>query len=256
MKQNDWRIKSLSRVAIKSPILIVGLPGMANVAKLAVEFITETLDAKKIYDLTSDSFVNPVFINEKNLIEPPKMEIFHKKINAQDMLFLSGDLQPLTEQSLHNFCTAVLELSLNLKAKEIITLGGIGLDEVPVEPKIACAGTDQGIVRKYKPKVQSGYELGPVVGVSGLLVALAKEKKIPAVVLLVETFHNPQYIGLLEARELINHLNSKLNLKISMNELNKEIKNLEKEARDKLTKMIRAQEEFTRKSKEQVSYIG
>lgn len=256
MKQDEWKIKSVSKTAVKSPVLIVGLPGMANVAKLAVEFILETLDAKKFYDITSDLFINPVFISDKNLIEPPKMEIFHKKIGNQDVLFLSGDLQPLTEQSLHNFCTGILELALNLKTREIITLGGIGLDEVPLEPKIACAGTDQDIVKRYRPKIQSMYELGPVVGVSGLLVALAKKERIPAVVLLVETFHNPQYVGLLEARELINHLNAKLNLKINMNELNKEIKNLEKEARDKLTKIIRAQEEFARKSKEQVSYIG
>ena len=57
-----WKIKRLGKVKIKNPILIEGLPGIGNVGKIAVDFIIENLNAKKIFEIYSYSFPS-VFVN-------------------------------------------------------------------------------------------------------------------------------------------------------------------------------------------------
>ena len=72
--------------------------------------------------------------------------------------------------------------------------------------------------------------VGPIVGVSGLLVGLSQKRKIPGIAILAETFGHPMYLGIRGAKEILYLLNKKLNLKLNMKKLDKEIKSLEEEA--------------------------
>ena len=71
--------------------------------------------------------------------------------------------------------------------------------------------------------------VGPIVGVSGLLVGLAKRRKIDAITFLAETYGHPMYLGIKGAREILKVLDKKLKLKIDLNRLDKEIKDIESE---------------------------
>ena len=76
----SFNIKSLKKINMKNPILIEGLPGIGNVGKVAVDFMIESLSADRIMEIQSNSFPNSVFVNEENLIDLPKIELYHKKI--------------------------------------------------------------------------------------------------------------------------------------------------------------------------------
>jgi proteasome assembly chaperone (PAC2) family protein len=67
------------------------------------------------------------------------------------------------------------------------------------------------------------------MGVSGLLLGLAKKRNIPAITLLAETYAHPMYLGVNGAKEIINILNKKLGVNVRIKELEKEIQELEKE---------------------------
>ena len=54
-------------------VLIEGLPGIANVGKIAVDFMIDELKARKLCSFTSDHLPQTVFINEKGLLESPKI---------------------------------------------------------------------------------------------------------------------------------------------------------------------------------------
>jgi hypothetical protein len=69
--------------------------------------------------------------------------------------------------------------------------------------------------------------VGPIIGVSGLMIGLAGRRKLPAVCLLSETLGHPAYLGIKGAREVVKVLSSKLNLKIRLNEIDKEIEDIE-----------------------------
>lgn len=253
-----WIINRLSNVKFKEPILIEGLPGMGNVAKITIDFMIESLNAKKIYEISSYGFPNFVFVNEKGLTELPKVEIYHKNVKGKDFFLVSGDVQPIDEESSYEFCDKILDIFQEYKGKEVVTLGGIGLEELPSSPRVYCSGTDKSAVNKFKTNGVKSAEgvVGPIVGVSGLLLGLAKTRGLRGAVLLVETLGIPTYLGIKESRELLKILNKQFNLGLNMNDLDKEVKVIEKEIKHRLEKFISKEEKKLKVKKEYTNYIG
>jgi|SRR3989344_2741160 len=253
----SFKIKSFEKPKLKNPILIEGLPGMGNVGKIAVDFMVEHLQAKKFLEISSHSFPNSVFVNEKNLVELPKIEMFYKNTKENSIMFLAGDIQPIDEKSCYAFCEEILDVIEKYKAKEVITLGGIGLPENPKNPAVYKTGNDKRLIRKYKAKQVStslyGF-VGPIVGVSGVLLGLSAERKIPAISFLAETFGHPNHLGIKGAREILDILNKNLNLKLNLKELDAEILDIDED--------VEIEKNFLRKIKQipqqrkDTTYIG
>jgi len=230
---STWKIEQIGKkIKLNNPIFIEGLPGIGNVGKVAVDFLIDELKAKKIYEITSYTFPHSVFVNEDNLVELPIIEIFYKKFNdsKHDLILLGGDVQPIDEVSSYEFSDKMLDIIEEFKGKEVITLGGIGLAEVPKKPKVFCTGNSKKIIQKYKDKMVNNKlygVVGPIVGVSGLLIGLAKRRKIDAISFLAETYGHPMYLGIKGAREILKVLDKNLELNINMKRLDKEIKDIE-----------------------------
>jgi len=251
-----FKIKQISKPTLKNPILIEGLPGIGNVGKICVDFTIDNLEAKKFIEIYSDHFPSSVFVNEENLVDLPKIELFYKKYKNQDLILLSGDIQPTDEHACYELCNKILDILEKYGGKEIITLGGIGLSKIPENPKVYCTANNKEIIKRYKtPSLNSKIfgVVGPIIGVTGLLVGLAEERKISAITLLAQTFAHPTYIGIKGSREILKILDKKLKLSLDLNSLDKEIKNIEKEIKLKTQKLIT----FKKKDKKQeTSYIG
>jgi uncharacterized protein len=259
-----WRlIKECKTVPkLNNPVLIEGLPGIGNVGKIAIDFIIEELKAKKLYTMFSYTLPHSVFVNEDNLVELPSIEIYYKKFNGKkrDLLILTGDVQPTEEVSSYSFCDKLLEVAKNFKIDEIITTGGIGLKEIPENPKIFITGNDKEMIMKYakKSKIETDIHgvVGPIVGVSGLLLGLSKMKNISGVALLAETFGHPMYLGVKGARGILNVLNNQFGFDLDLEKLTKEILQLEKET-IKRTKELRDMKHAMKgNSNEETTYIG
>lgn len=232
---STWKVNQIgNRPKLRNPILIEGLPGIGNVGKVAVDFMVDELKAKKLFDFFSYTFPHSVFVNEKNLVELPSIEIYYKRTKHHDLLLLSGDVQPADETSSYEFSDKVLDIAQEFKCSEIITLGGIGLHEVPKNPKVYCTANNQAIVNRYKKNHSAVDEklygvVGPIVGVSGLLVGLAERRKIDAISLLAETYGHPMYLGIKGAKEILSILNKKLELELDTKKLDREIVDIESE---------------------------
>jgi len=232
---STWKINQIGKKPrLNNPTLIEGLPGIGNVGKVATDFIIDELKAKKLFEIYSYTFPHSVFVNEDNLVDLPIIEIFYKKFNnkKQDLILLAGDIQPVDEVSSYEFSEKILDMVEEFKGKEVITLGGIGLSEIPKKPKLYCTANCKSIIQKYKDgRVNDKLHgvVGPIVGVSGLLVGLAKNRKIDAISFLAETYGHPMYLGIKGAREILKLLNKKLGLNVDINKLDKEIKEVESE---------------------------
>lgn len=252
-----WNIKQISDIKLNNPILIEGLPGMGNVGKIAVDFIIDSLNAKKIYEIHSYKFPNSVFINEDNIIELPSISIYYKKTCCKDFLFVSGDIQPGDEISCHELCDKILELLKKNKGNEIITLGGIGLQNIPKNPKVFCTGTSKKIIKSYllnDVKDDTYKFVGPIIGVTGILLGLANKRKMEGVSLLTETFGHPNYLGFNGAKKLINVLSKKFNFKIDLSKLDKEGNDVEKNFSSKLN--LKESTEKEKNNEKDLTYIG
>ncbi|MCP3683053.1 MAG: hypothetical protein GY861_10215 [bacterium] len=262
---SSWKIEKVAPIPkLNNPILLEGLPGIGNVGKVAIDFIIDEIKAKKLYQVFSYTMPHSVFVNEDNLVELPSISIYHKKVGNKDILLLAGDVQPIDEISSYEFSEAILDLLASFKGKELITLGGIGLPNVPKKPKIFCTGNSKKTIKKYMAGTELENKLygivGPIIGVSGLLLGLAKRRNIEGVSFLAETYGHPMYLGLKGARELVNVLSNKLKLNIDLKELDKEVDEIEAEVTKKkriadLPKSSKLRK-LTSKIGKDVSYIG
>jgi uncharacterized protein (TIGR00162 family) len=256
-KEKDWQVTNFSKKKINSPILIEGLPGIGNVGKIVVDYIVEELKAEKIIEFFAYCLPNSVFVNEDNLVALPRLELYYKRINNQDYLFLAGDVQPATEEGSYSFTELILDMMQKYGCKEIITLGGIGLAEIPQMPVVYCASNDLKFIEKF---IKAGAKkevygvVGPIMGVSGLLVGLAAKRKIKATALLAETLGHPMYLGLLGAKSSLVILCKTYNLKVSLKELDKEIKIMESEDGDDHDPKLSSLQKLKRLK--EMSYIG
>lgn len=255
--KNSWIVKKVVDIkSIKKPILIEGLPGIGNVGKIAIDFIIENKKAKKIYDLFSYDFPHSVFIRDDNLVELPKLEIYHLKHKNQDLLFLAGDVQPMSERSSYEFCETVLDIFYELDGKEVVTTGGIGLGKVPQKPRVFCTANDKKIIKAFKdknPKLNDKTYgvVGPLIGATGLLVGMSKK---PAIALLAETFAHPMYLGMAGARGILEILNSYFDFKLDLKNIDKEIKEIEGEILNKTKEITEVMNQ--KKKEDKASYIG
>ncbi len=260
----EFNSKLKKAPATKDAVLIVGMPGIGNVGKVTADFIIDELKAKLLYDIFSYDMPNSVFVNEKNLVELPKIEMFYKKRDSKgDIIILTGDVQPPEERSSYEFCENVLEVAKLHDVKHIITLGGIGLAETPKKPHIFCTGNSQKYVKDIVKGTSADHKLfgvvGPIIGVSGLLVGLADRHGLDAACLLAETLGHPAYIGVRGAKELLKVLNKRFKLSINIKDLDKEIEEIEDEIMNRTQELGKISNKSLKKiqsMQKETSYIG
>ena len=232
----EWQVLQYAKISIKNPILIEGMPGIGNVGKICMDLLIEDLKAELLMTFFSHNLPNSVFVNEDNLVSLPRISLYHKKISGQDFLFLTGDVQPITENSSYEFSELIVELFINNSGKYIVTLGGIGLPEIPDTPRVFLTGNDKKFVegmsslmekKKLRHDTKIYGMVGPILGVSGLLLGVSKNYDLKAFSLLAETFGHPVYVGLKGSKAILQILNGLFKLGFNFDKLDKEIKQID-----------------------------
>ncbi len=241
----SWKVTKVGKLPkLKNAVLIEGLPGIGNVGKIVVDFLIDELKAEMVYDFFSYSFPHSVFVNEDNLVELPTMEMYYKRIKGQDLLFLIGDIQPIDENSCYEFCDVTLDLMAKIGCKKVITIGGIGLQIIPKKPKVYVTGNDRKQINDFKKGININDKIhgvvGPIVGVSGVMIGMAAKRKVPGLVVLGETFGHPMYLGVKAAEEILKVINKKFSLNINIKKLEKEVSDVEAKLMEKAEEALAA----------------
>ncbi|MFH1211517.1 MAG: PAC2 family protein [Candidatus Woesearchaeota archaeon] len=246
-------------IKTKNPIFIEGLPGIGNVGKVSADFLIDELKAEKIIEITSDTFPNYVFVEQNNLVKLPKISMYFKKVKNQDFLLMTGDIQPTDESASYALTENILDILEKHGVKKIITLGGIGLNDIPKNPKVFCTGNSQDFIEEFR-KIKASNKLygivGPIIGVTGLLLGMGAKKNMKAVALLAETYNHPLYIGLDGAKAILKTLALKYGFGISFKQLNMEIKELQNELETIDQQVSEGMEKITKHRKKDLYYIG
>lgn len=225
----------LKRPDIKNPILIEGLPGIGNVGKVVVEYMIEKLNAKKMAELYSSHFPYHVFVGENDTISLPNNEFYywkHKKRGQKDIIFLTGDIQSITPEGHYEIGSRILEFVSEFGNKEIITIGGFGLQKIPKKPRVIGAVIDKRLKTKLKRagvEFSGGSRIGFIVGASGLLLGLGKLMGKTGCCLMGETISSqPFFTDSKAAKAVLSVLNKFLKLDIDMEEINEMSGEMEK----------------------------
>ena len=216
-------IKEFAQIEPNNPILIEGLPGLGLVGKIALRYMIKQLKAKKIAYLYSPHFPYFVLVNKKGNVRLLRGAFYYYKNpnGPNDLILFTGDSQSQTIEGQYEIADRMLDFSEKYKVKTIATIGGYRM-EPKEKPKVFIAATSQEILDKA---LQAGATLStsgsPIVGTAGLILGLAKFKKISAICLLGETrgyLPDP-----LAAKSVLEVLKSTFNFDLDLAGLNEEI---------------------------------
>ncbi len=246
--KDDFIVKKIGKKPkLTNPVLIEGLPGVGNVARIVVDFLIKKLKAKKFMEVYSYTFPNTVLMRKDHSIEMPKLEFYYyKRKKKKDIVFLIGDIQPTDEYDSYVFSDKILEIAKSLGVKEIITLGGISA--ASKENVVYGVHTD----KKYIPKLKKiGVKFDRkgaiiIIGAAGLLLGLGELRKIKGFSLLAET---DSKIGIGASKSIILILKNYFELKIKSEHIDKELKKIE-------VPIIKKKMKMAEKSKGPLTYIG
>lgn len=259
----ELNIKKLASVKLKEPVLITGFPGVGNVSKLALDFITDNLGAEEIYEITSDTFPPAVLITDDDEIYSPSIQLYAlKRKRATDLLLATGDVQPSDEQASYQIAEKIVELAKGLGCKEVLTLGGVGRKHPVKKPRLYTAASTKEYLNKFKKrtkefKLHSCDTIANIMGLTGLVLGGAKSIGIDAVTVLIDTFAHPKHFGIEESKQILQFLKKLFDLKINPVELDEDIEQ-EKKDRKAISQALKQRKlaEMQDAGDGDVSYIG
>ena len=246
-------IMELHNIGLKNPILVEGFPGLGMVGSIATTYLVKQLKAQKMATLYSPHFPYHVLVNKKGSARLLRGEFFFWKNEdgENDFILLTGDSQAQTIEGQFEVANSVLDFAEKKQVKTIITLGGYR-NEVEEKPKVVAVSTNPALFQKALNAKAIPSEAGtPIVGTAGLLLGLAKFRKIDALCLLGETrgyFPDPK-----TAKTVIEILQGILNVDVDLKGLDEEIEqskeilgrmqDIEKRRLEYIQKMRRVEEE-------------
>jgi uncharacterized protein (TIGR00162 family) len=176
-----------SEPPLEKPIFVQGLPGFGNVGKIAINLLIKFCAAKPFAELYSPSFPDYVSVNSKGICRLPRYEFYAAPMEKNDFIIMTGDTQPSFDDVLAHYsvCGEILDFAEKQGCGFIVTIGGVPITEEKTQ--VYVAATSPRLALEFMEKGAVIYSKGRIVGATGLLLGLAKERNIEGVCLLGTT---------------------------------------------------------------------
>jgi len=181
-------IKELTKVELKNPILIEGLPGLGLVGKIATRYLIKQLKAQKLAYLYSPHFPYFVLVSKKGSVRLLRGTFYFWKNERgeSDLILFTGDSQAQTIEGQYEISNSILDFAQKHGVKLVITIGGYRVETD--NPRVVAAATSQSLLNRALQANAVISPMGsPIVGTAGLILGLAPFRRIEALCLLGET---------------------------------------------------------------------
>ncbi|MES0278681.1 MAG: PAC2 family protein [Dehalococcoidales bacterium] len=184
-------IKLTAKPKLKSPVLLAAWPGISNVAMIVATYLMHKLDFKELAVVDTAHFFDPIGILVKDgLIEAPQFPqsrflYWKNQPGKSDLILFVGDDQPMAKG--YELANLIIDLAQKFSAKRIYTTAA-ALTRIhhSESPRVWAATTGPKVAAELKerPLVLGGNL--QISGLNGLLLGVAKERKMDGVCLLGE----------------------------------------------------------------------
>jgi proteasome assembly chaperone (PAC2) family protein len=176
-----------SKPVLKSPIFVQGLPGFGNVGKIAAHLLIKFTGAKPFAEMYSSSFPDYVSIDSKGTCLLPRYEFYSASMEKNDFIVMTGDAQPSFDDVISHYvlCNEILNFVERQECNFLVTLGGMPFTEEKAQ--IYVAATSPRLALEFTEKGALMYSKGRIMGATGLMLALGKERSIDGVCILGTT---------------------------------------------------------------------
>lgn len=172
---------------LENPVLVEGLAGLGNVGLIAARHLIEATGAKVFAELYAPYFQDLVIVKKDGTCRPPRYQFYAAKTEKNHYIILVGDAQPSIEDNLahYDLCDSILDFAEKYGTKFIVTVGGA----VTTKPanEVYIVATSDELAKKHLDKGTQIYGEGRIIGATGLLLGLAKERGWKGVCLLGAT---------------------------------------------------------------------
>ena len=184
---------SFSKEDFTNPICILGMPGIADIGKFALDSLIGQLNAENLMDIIFDDYPAGAIVDD-SILSAPKAEILYWKDpkKLRDIMLITADAQSLTPKGIYRISNFLTEIINQYGIKLIIALGAYPISGRNINskfPKIFASSTNREILEDHLvtsscQKIQKGV----IIGANGLIPTLAKARfNIDGLVFLAET---------------------------------------------------------------------
>lgn len=181
-------IRQLFHPKLENPIFIEGLPGFGNVGKIAAQLLIQFSEAKLFAEYYSPFFPDYVTVSKDGICTPPCYK-FYAPPSTENLntIILTGTSQPQLDNVVAHYeiCEEILNFAQKLGCEFIITIGGVPTSSERKDVYVAATSSKQAAEVMEKGAII--YGKGRIMGATGLLLGLAKERGISGICLLGAT---------------------------------------------------------------------
>ncbi|MDV2990246.1 MAG: PAC2 family protein [Dehalogenimonas sp.] len=187
-------VKILARPKLKDPYMLAAWPGIANVALIVGTFLAHKLNPKPLAEVIAPYFFDPIgVLVQNNLVESPQFPesrffYWKNKPGKRDLILFIGDDQP--QNKTYELAHSVIDVAERFGVKRLYTCAA-ALTRIhhSEQPKVWGAATQPALLEEIK---QYDLVLGgdlQISGLNGLLLGVAKDRRLDAMCLLGEVPH-------------------------------------------------------------------
>jgi len=182
-------IRQLFQPKLDNPIFVEGLPGFGNVGKIAARLLIQFSEAKLFAEYYSPYFPDYVIVSKDGICSPPRYKFYAPPDKGKlDAIVLTGDSQPPLDNVVAHYeiCEELLDLAEKQGCGFVVTIGGVPVSTGKKD--VYVAATSGKLVAEVIEKGSSIiYGKGRIMGATGLLLGLAKERGLDGICLLGAT---------------------------------------------------------------------
>lgn len=249
------RIELEKEFEVENPVFIEGLAGIGHIGKTTVSYLAHHLDADKVGELYSHHFPPYTIVGDDKTVGLLKNDIYQVKREGRDLVLIEGNAQASSAKGHYEVAEKILGLLEDVGASEIITIGGYGTGDVVEDPSVFGAVTGEEEREKYSDHgIEFEHDVGQIVGASGLILGMGREKGFSGICLLGETpgflLSDPK-----ATEAVLKSIEQILEMDIDFSDLDEKVEESQ-EVLKKLQNLQQKQGQDQQESSQDLGYIG
>ena len=200
-------IKLYKHPRLKSPVMIVGWPGIGNIGLIAVDTLRDLTKAEELGEIESYEFFPPskVVIKSGLLedLEFPTNKFFYRHIEGKDLIFFIGEEQPRRQATsdyaegdeAYQMANLVLTVAEKFGCQRVYTSGAaLSLMHHTMGSRVWAVPNTKRLTKEIKgypntvlmSEIEGRGGQGDITGLNGLLLGVAKKRGLDGICLMGE----------------------------------------------------------------------
>ncbi len=177
----------LERPELDNPIAVAGLPGIALIGKMSVEYLIKKFEAEKFAELRSDKFPGWV-VREGGKVKDLRVHFYQAEPEGLDrtLILVTADTQASSSEAQYELSKEIVNVLADHGVETVITMAAF-LESDGKESPVVGGATDSELAKRIEEHGVGLLTGGRIVGMNGLLVSLSAEKDMNGFCLLGTT---------------------------------------------------------------------